>query len=198
MTREFVDKISKIDKLCPSFHVSMQSGCDETLRRMNRKYTAKEYLEAIDRLKGAFKDCAVTTDVMVGFPGETEEEFKKSYDTVTKSAFANIHVFQYSKRQGTPAAAMEDQVPSAVKAIRSAQMIKLGEELKYNFINKYMGKTMEVLFERQQEEYFEGFTANYIKVMAKGRDLSNKYINTLITDYKDGVCFGEIVGGELC
>ena len=192
LTDDFVKEAAKTEKLCPSFHVSMQSGCDDTLKRMNRRYSSAQYLEALDRLRTAFPGCGITTDVMVGFPGETEEEFEKSCDTVRKAAFAGIHVFPYSCRPGTPAAEMKEQLSNSVKSERSHIMIEIGEQLKQSFAQRLIGTTEEVLFEAPSGEYFEGLTKSYVRVMAKGGSLSEVYANVVIKEYKDGICFGEI------
>ncbi|OQB12241.1 MAG: Threonylcarbamoyladenosine tRNA methylthiotransferase MtaB [Firmicutes bacterium ADurb.Bin193] len=196
LTDKFLREISSFDKLCPSFHISMQSGCDETLKRMNRKYTSDEYLNAVGRLKETFEGCAVTTDVMVGFPQESDEEFEKSCETVRKAGFAGIHVFKYSKRKGTVAAKMEGQIDPAVKAKRSQIMIDIGESLKKQYCNALIGKTEEVLFEDKSGECFEGLTKTHIKVRCKGDDLYGKYKSSIITEYKDGCLYGEIGGAD--
>lgn len=193
-TQEFADALAKLPKLCPSFHISMQSGCDDTLKRMNRKYTSLEYLQALDCLRGAIPNCAVSTDVMVGFPNESAEEFEKSCETVKNAKFADIHVFQYSRRKGTPAAEMENQIDDLVKAKRSQIMIEIGKELKKQYCENYIGKTMQVLFEHESDGYFEGLTDNYIRVLAKGESLFGQYKHVKIMKYCEGYFIGEVGG----
>lgn len=193
ITRQFVDEIAKLSKLCPSFHISMQSGCDETLKRMNRKYSSQDYLKALERLRSAIPNCAVTTDVMVGFPGESDEEFSKSLETVKTARFADLHVFQYSRRKGTPAATMDNQVDGIVKSERSKVMIETGKISKREYCGNYIGKTMQVLFEDEAEGYFEGLTDNFMRVLAKGENLSGRYKYVKISEICDDYCKGEVL-----
>lgn len=192
VTPDFVRELSEIPNICPAFHVSMQSGCDETLRRMNRKYTAEEYLKAIGLLRKFFPDCAISTDVMVGFPGESDGEFNKSLETVEKAKFADLHVFQYSRRKGTPAAGMGNQVSADAKASRSHAMIELGKELKKQYCEKFIGKSMEVLFETKEGDCYEGLTENYIRVRAPGDNLEGQYKRVKLEKYTDEYCIGSI------
>lgn len=168
MTEEFAEELSKLEKVCPHFHLSLQSGCDATLQRMNRKYTAEEYERGCDILRKYFEHPAITTDVIVGFPGETEEEFLATRAFLEKIHFYEMHIFQYSKRQGTRAAVMKDQVPESIKKIRSAELIELGDKMSQEFRAHYLGKEEEVLFEEATEidgeQYFVGYTKEYIKV----------------------------------
>ncbi len=195
LTQEFVDEIEKLPKLCHSFHISMQSGCTETLKRMNRKYTAEQYLETLDRVRQAMPDSSITTDVMVGFPQETDEEFDENYNTVKKAQFSDIHVFPYSRRNGTPAAIMDGQVDEKVKSQRSHKMIELGHILKKDYCEKYIGKELEVLFEQcVKDNIFEGLTENYIRVFANGEDLAGEYRTVRLTKFCGDYCEGEIIG----
>ena len=181
----FVERLKKLGKICHHFHLSMQSGCDETLKRMNRHYTSDEYFEACLRLRKAFDDAAITTDVIVGFPGETEEEFEKSYDFCKKVGFADLHVFKYSKRKGTKAADMPNQLTEKRKHERSEKLIKLGKDMSEAFRNKFLGEEAEVLFEEKcllsGEEYYIGHTRQYLKVCVKSdENLVGKNMKVLI------------------
>ena len=189
MTDEFINAVKPLKNLCPSFHLSMQSGCEKTLWRMNRKYTPKRYLELTEALRAAFPGCAITTDVMVGFPGETDEEFAESIKTAEKARFADMHVFRYSRRKGTVAANMPNQVPSGVSEARSKQMIKLGKQMKREFCEGYIGKTTEVLFETETE----GFTDTYVRVrVPAAKGIENSYQTVKITAYDGDVCIASL------
>lgn len=194
-TEDAVERISKVEKLCHHFHISLQSGCDDTLKRMNRHYTSYEYKEIIDRLRNTFDDLAITTDVIVGFPGETDDEFNRSYEFVKDIQFSKIHVFKYSKREGTKAADLKDEVDPKIKEERSKRLLYLDKELENNFIKKHIGKKMDVLFENKKDGYFEGYTKNYIRVKAKSEEeLSGLIRNVLINDVCDeAVAIGEIL-----
>lgn len=188
VTEEFAKELSKLEKICPHFHLSLQSGCDETLKRMNRKYTAKEYEKGCEILRKYFTHPAITTDVIVGFPGETEEEFAITKDFVERIRFYEMHIFQYSKREGTLAATMKDQIPENVKKERSAQLIALGEKMSKEFRSFYFGKDEEVLFEEEvllgnkEEKYYIGHTKEYVKVAKKSeKPLDNKIIKGILT-----------------
>lgn len=171
ITGEFVGELVKLKKVCPHFHLSLQSGSDTVLKRMNRKYTTEEYLEKCDLLREYYEHPAITTDIIVGFPGETEEEFAQTCAFARKAAFYEIHVFKYSKRNGTVAARMPEQIPESIKAERSGILIQIAEGLKEAFIGWYEGKTVEVLFEEPvmvgEERYYEGFTPEYVKTWYK-------------------------------
>lgn len=194
LNEEFALKIKDCEKLCPHFHLSLQSGCDETLKRMNRKYTTDEYYKIVEGLRRHFPEVAITTDIMVGFPGETDEEFRKTCDFTVKTAFADAHVFQYSPRPGTPAASFENQIAPQVKEIRSKQIMEICAESKQIFMEGLLGKTREVLFEQDAGNgYFEGKTANYQNVLVKtDRDLSGEYKNVRLVKIKGGNFIGEI------
>ena len=186
VTEEFASELSKLEKVCPHFHLSLQSGCDATLQRMNRKYSAEEYEAGCNILRKYFKHPAITTNVIVGFPGETEEEFVITKAFVEKIHFYEMHIFQYSKRQGTRAAVMKDQVPENLKKIRSAELIALGERMSAEFRQYYLGREEEVLFEEEAEiegrNYYVGYTKEYVKV-AKASDvpLDNQVIKGTLT-----------------
>ena len=192
---EAVARLSKCGKFCPQFHLSLQSGCTETLKRMNRRYTNAEYKEIVDRIRRNFDNSSITTDVMVGFPGETDEEFKESIEFVTDIAFAKVHVFPYSRRSGTVADRMPAQLPKSVKEERAAKMTAATEETKKAFLLSQIGKECDVLFERPDKNgMFEGYTRNYTLVSAdsKGADLQGKCLKVRITSISDDRCIGEI------
>ena len=182
ITEEFAQELAALSKVCPHFHLSLQSGCDVTLKRMNRRYTAKEYEEKCRILRRFFKNPAITTDVIVGFPGETEEEFAESMAFVERIGFYETHIFKYSKRQGTRAAVMEGQVPEQVKAERSSKLIAMGKQKKREYEEKLIGRTVEVLIEEEAildvEVWQTGHTREYVKVRQKSEEnLTNHLIN---------------------
>lgn len=169
VTDEFVSALVELPKICPQFHLSMQSGSDGVLRRMRRRYNARQYLEAARRLQTAFPGCALTTDVIAGFPGETDEEHRQTLAFIRQVGFARIHVFPFSPRAGTEAAAMPGQVPEAVKKARAAELIALGGELERVFVQSLIGTRQRVLFEERGEGGLcEGYTENYVRVAAPG------------------------------
>ena len=185
ITREFAEGIVALPKMCPHFHLSLQSGCNTTLKRMNRRYTAEEYYEKCELLREVFDHPALTTDVIVGFPGETEEEFRESKAFLEKVNFYETHIFKYSRRQGTKAAEMKDQVPEPVKTERSNQLIALGKVNKKAFEDRLIGQTVEVLMEeeiqRDSETWQIGHTREYVKVGRKTEEnLANQLINVEI------------------
>ncbi|MBR4260811.1 MAG: tRNA (N(6)-L-threonylcarbamoyladenosine(37)-C(2))-methylthiotransferase MtaB [Clostridia bacterium] len=182
ITEEFVNRLSKLEKICDHFHLSLQSGCNETLKRMNRRYTCEEFENGTKILRKAFPDAALTTDVIVGFPGETDEEFKTTYEFLSRIAFYKMHVFKYSQRKGTKAAVMPNQVDGSVKEQRSKKLIELSDKNEEMYNSKYVGKTVEVLFEEKDGEYYKGHTTNYIEVFAKGEDLENVICNVNVTE----------------
>ena len=167
ITEEFVQRLTKLDKMCHHFHLSLQSGCDETLKRMNRKYTTQEFREIVQRLRKYYDDVILTTDVIVGFPGETEEEFNKTFEFLKEIKFYKMHVFPYSKRKGTRAAEMKEQVDGNIKEQRSKILIDLSNKNQKEYNASLMGKKVEVLFEDRDEEYYKGHTQNYILVKYK-------------------------------
>ncbi len=182
ITEEFVKEISGLKKVCPHFHLSLQSGCDETLKRMNRKYTTEEYAKGCEILRKYYEHPAITTDVIVGFPGETDQEFETTAQYLRDIHFYEMHIFKYSKRKGTRAAVMDNQIPEQEKAKRSARLIELSDEMSKEFRDYYIGKKKEVLFEEQinidGEEYFVGHTKEYVKMAVKSE---NNIENTLIS-----------------
>ncbi|MBR4173617.1 MAG: tRNA (N(6)-L-threonylcarbamoyladenosine(37)-C(2))-methylthiotransferase MtaB [Clostridia bacterium] len=194
LNREFVEKVSGAEKLCHHFHLSLQSGADETLKRMNRRYTTSEYFEIVSGLRSAFPDVSITTDIMVGFPGETDEEFAKTCAFLEKVSFSGAHIFQYSRRKGTPADSFENQIPSEIKANRSKTVKEITDKTQYEFMRRFLGTDMEVLFEQRQGAYFEGKTNNYMNVLVKTtEDLSGMYKTVHLEQIKNGSFIGEIV-----
>ena len=187
ITQEFVDGLKQLKHLCPHFHLSLQSGCEATLKRMNRHYTPQEYLAGVKRLRAAFVHPAITTDVIVGFPGETEEEFKITHDFLKEVGFYEMHIFKYSKRNGTRAAAMENQVPEPVKTKRSNVLLEMEAIDSANFREYYIGKEVEVLFEEEKlidgTNYWVGHTKEYVKVAmpCNGTNMENVITNGIIT-----------------
>lgn len=186
VTEHFASELSKLDKICPHFHLSLQSGCDETLKRMNRKYTTKEYERGCELLRKYFVHPAITTDVIVGFPGETEEEFEQTEAYLEHIHFYEMHIFKYSKRKGTRAAAMPDQIDEQIKAARSEKLIALGHDMSKEFRKFYIGKNEEVLFEEKavigDKEYFVGYTKEYVKVAKKtDENLENQIVSGRIS-----------------
>ena len=166
---EFVKRLSKLEKICHHFHLSLQSGCDETLKRMNRKYTTKKYKEAVDLLRSYFPDVNFTTDVIVGFPGETEEEFNATYKYLEEIKFYRMHVFKYSKRRGTVAEKMPNQIDGNIKEERSNKLIELSNKNEDEYNKTYIGKDVDVLFEEYENGYYRGYTSNYMMVNVPGK-----------------------------
>ena len=186
ITNEFVERLSKLDKICDHFHLSLQSGCTETLKRMNRRYTTEEFRDVTKRLRSKFPNAALTTDIIVGFPGETDEEFNTTYEFLKEIAFYKMHIFKYSQRKGTKAAVMPNQVDGKIKEERSKKLIELSNENEYNYNKKYIGKQVEVLFEEREGEYLKGHTTNYIVVKHKTdkNDLINKIAKVTVSEAK--------------
>lgn len=186
VTEHFASELSKLDKICPHFHLSLQSGCDATLKRMNRKYTTKEYERGCELLRKYFVHPAITTDVIVGFPSETEEEFEQTKAYLEHIHFYEMHIFKYSKRKGTRAAVMPDQIDEQIKAARSEKLIALGHDMSKEFRKFYIGKNEEVLFEEKavigDKEYFVGYTKEYVKVAKKtAENLENQIVSGRIS-----------------
>jgi len=174
VTEEFCQRLKLLPGLCPQFHLSMQSGCDSVLARMRRKYDTARYLESVQLLKKAFPGCAVTTDMIVAFPGETEEEFQQSLDFIRKCGFADMHIFPYSRRPGTPADKMPGQQPNAVKEERSRKAIAVAQEMSLSYRQALVGTQLQVLFEEPEGQWFVGHAPNYVKVYVKAEDLHNQ------------------------
>ena len=194
VTEHFASELSKLDKICPHFHLSLQSGCDATLKRMNRKYTTKEYERGCELLRKYFVHPAITTDVIVGFPGETEEEFEQTKAYLEHIHFYEMHIFKYSKRKGTRAAVMPDQIDEQIKAARSEKLIALGHDMSKEFRKFYIGKNEEVLFEEKavigDKEYFVGYTKEYVKV---AKETAENLENQIVSDRISGMLTDEIL-----
>ena len=194
VTEHFASELSKLDKICPHFHLSLQSGCDATLKRMNRKYTTKEYERGCELLRKYFVHPAITTDVIVGFPGETEEEFEQTKAYLEHIHFYEMHIFKYSKRKGTRAAVMPDQIDEQIKASRSEKLIALGHDMSKEFRKFYIGKNEEVLFEEKavigDKEYFVGYTKEYVKV---AKETDENLENQIVSGRISGMLTDEIL-----
>lgn len=198
-TEDVVKRIVNLKKLCAHFHLSLQSGCDETLKRMNRRYTTKDYEEIVNLLRNNFKDVSITTDIIVGFPGETEGEFNVTYEFLKSIKLSKMHIFKFSPRKGTKAATMENQVDGNIKEERSNKLIELNNALEKEFMDRFLGKTLKILYEKETFENsgeYEGYTENYLRVVTKGND------NNIIGEILDAkvICIdkdqliGEFVG----
>ena len=193
ITEEFCAQMAKLQNLCPQFHLSMQSGCDSVLERMKRKYDTARYLQSVELLYRYFPGCAVTTDMIVAFPGETEEEFAESLDFIRKCRFADMHIFPYSRRPGTPADKMPGQLNNAVKEDRSRRAIAVAEQMSMAYRQAMIGTRQEVLFEEVQDGLFTGHAPNYMKIYVKGENLHNEVRGVIVEKiYKDGLFATEI------
>ena len=193
VTEEFAAALSGFQNLCPQFHLSMQSGCDTVLARMKRKYTTEEYMESLERLRNAFPGCAITTDMIVGFPGETEEEFEKSLSFIRQCRFADMHIFPYSRRPGTPAAEMPGQLLNAVKEERSRRAIAVAQDMSRCYHQELLGTTQAVLVEGMEGEHSVGHAMNYVKIYIPGAYPRNEIQTVAVKSlYGDGVT-GEVI-----
>jgi len=193
ITEDFCQVLAMLPNLCPQFHLSMQSGCDSVLARMGRKYDTARYLESVRLLQRHFPGCAVTTDMIVAFPGETEEEFGQSLDFIRQCRFSDMHIFPYSRRPGTPADKMPGQLNNAVKEDRSRRAIAVAEEMSLAYRQSLVGTVQQVLFEEPQGEYYTGHAPNYVKVYTQGADLHNQVRAVRITQVTNDGVFGELV-----
>ena len=191
ITEEFAKRLSKLNNICNQFHLSLQSGCDETLKRMNRKYSCEEFEEVTEILRKYFKDVNLTTDIIVGFPGETKKEFEKTYEFLERIKFYKMHIFKYSPRAGTIAAKMTNQIDGNIKEERSQKLIELSNKNEKEYNEKYIGKEVEVLFEEKKNGLWSGYTKNYIKVYGESEEnLENKIINVVPLEPKEQNLFG--------
>ena len=193
ITREFCEEMAKFPNLCPQFHLSMQSGCDTVLERMKRKYDTARYYESVALLEEFFPGCAITTDMIVAFPGETEAEFAESLTFIQKCGFADMHIFPYSRRPGTPADKMPGQHDNATKERRSHTAIAVAREMSDAYRQRLIGSVQQVLFEETDGAFFTGHAPNYVKVYAKGEDLHNEVRPVRITGLREDGLLGEIV-----
>lgn len=194
ITDEVIEELSALENFCPQFHISLQSGCDNTLKRMNRHYTADEYFHLCEKLRSSFEDTTITTDIMVGFSLESDEDFEKSLDFARKIAFEKVHVFPYSVRTGTRAEKLP-QLDKHIKEDRAKRMTEATEEIRQNFLKKQVGKAVEVLIETTNKNgFFEGYTKNYTPVLVKcTEDKCSEIIKVKITDVQGDYCIGELV-----
>ena len=191
---DFLRRLPHLNKLCRHFHLSLQSGCDETLKRMNRKYTTQDYMEVVKKLRSIYPEVGITTDIIVGFPGETQEEFEKTVQFVKEVSFSSMHIFKFSPRKGPPAAKFKGQVSAQVKEERSKIIFNIAKENQMKFMNSFIGKSLNVLFEQKIDEnsnYYEGLTDNYIRVMAEtAYDIKGKIISTKIKGINKDMMLG--------
>ena len=188
VTEDFCTRLKALPNLCPQFHLSMQSGCDAVLQRMKRKYDTARYLESVEMLRAFFPGCAVTTDMIVAFPGETEEEFAQSLAFIRRCAFADMHIFPYSRRPGTPADKMPGQHDNATKEARSRAAIAVAEEMSKAYRQSLVGTVQEVLFEERDGQYYTGHAPNYVKIYAEGENLHNQIKKVMVLGlHKEGI-----------
>jgi len=196
-TDDVISRFKNISKLCRHFHLSLQSGCDETLKRMNRRYTTSQYEEIVYKLRENFPGVSVTTDIIVGFPGETEDEFNKTYEFLKSIELSKMHVFKYSPREGTPAATFENQVSPEIKEKRSHMLIELSSKYEKKFIDLFIGKNLKVLYEQESKDlqgFIEGYTDNYINVKSPGgNDCIGSILYSYLAENKGEYCIGKIV-----
>ena len=194
ITDEVIERLKKLEKICHHFHLSLQSGCTETLKRMNRRYTAEQFEEIVEKLRNTYNDVVLTTDIIVGFAGETEEEFQTTYKFLKKIRFYKTHIFKYSERKGTKAAEMKNQVSGDKKEERSKILLNLSDEIEEKYLNEYVGKEVKVLFEEKDGEYYKGHTANYLMVKVKTeKDVSNTIQKVLVKERDNLELIGSIV-----
>ncbi len=194
ITEDFVKRLSKLSKICDQFHLSLQSGCNETLKRMNRKYTTEEFEKGVELLRKTYPEVHLTTDIIVGFPGETEEEFQKTYEFLKRVGFYKMHIFKYSPRNGTIAAKMPNQIDGNIKEERSNQLIRLSDQSEENYEKQYIGKQVEVLLEDREETYIKGHTTNYMVVKVETqKKLENTIQKVVITDIENLELIGEVI-----
>ena len=188
ITDEFCDRARKIEKLCHHFHLSLQSGCDKTLKEMNRKYTTDQFRDVVRRLRNLYDDVILTTDIIVGFPNETDEDFEKTYEFLKEIKFYKMHVFKYSPRKGTVAAKMKNQIPAEIKDARSKRLLQLSNENESNYLDEYVGKQIRVLVEEKDGDYIKGHTGNYIVVKTVGDESDLENFVDVIAEKNGGDC----------
>ncbi|MDF2838412.1 MAG: mtaB [Evtepia sp.] len=191
ITEEFCARISKLSNLCPHFHLSLQSGCDATLQRMNRKYNTARFLESVTLLRQWFISPGITTDLIVGFPGETEEEFGETLAFIETCRFSAMHIFPYSPRKGTPAASMDGQVQNREKAARAKRAERLAIAMEQAYLSGFVGREMQVLMEEEQDGFWRGHSGEYVPVLVKGDDLHNRICRVRITAAGKRELYGE-------
>lgn len=194
INEEWVERVAKLDKVCNHFHLSLQSGCDETLKRMNRRYSTSEFENAVNMLRKHYEDVSLTTDIIVGFPGETDEEFNTTYEFLRRIKFYKMHIFKYSPRKGTKAESMQNQVDGKIKEERSKKLIHLSDALQEEYNKSMIGQTAEVLFEEKEGEYYKGHTKNYILVKVKEKEqLKNKIKKVKVLKSNINSVNGEVI-----
>lgn len=186
ITDEFCDRLSGINKMCHHFHLSLQSGCDKTLKEMNRRYTTEQFEKVVERLRNLYNDVILTTDIIVGFPNETDNDFESTYEYLKKIKFYKTHVFKYSPRKGTVASKMKNQIPGDVKEERSKRLIELSTENQNEYLKDYIDKKVDVLFEEREDDFLKGHTANYIMVKSiQDDDKLNKIVTVNIKSFEN-------------
>ncbi len=192
ITKDFLERLVKLEKICNHFHLSLQSGSTTVLKRMNRRYTAEEFAEAVKLIREYFKDVILTADIIVGFPGETEEEFIETYNFLKEIKFYKIHVFKYSVREGTKAALFPNQVLPEIKEKRSKEIINLSNDIQQEYNRHYIGKTVKVLVEEMNDKSFMGHTKNYlyVEIINEKNNIENKIIDVKIIDVKNDTLLG--------
>ena len=188
ITDEFCNRARKIEKLCHHFHLSLQSGCDKTLKEMNRKYTTDQFRDVVRRLRNLYDDVILTTDIIVGFPNETDEDFEKTYEFLKEIKFYKMHVFKYSPRKGTVASKMKNQIPAEIKDVRSKRLLQLSNENECDYLNEYIGKKVRVLMEEKDGDYIKGHTGNYIVVKTVGDESDLENFVDVIAEKNGGDC----------
>jgi threonylcarbamoyladenosine tRNA methylthiotransferase MtaB len=187
ITDEFLERLQKLEKICHHFHLSLQSGCEQTLERMNRRYSVDEFEQIVEKLRKVYPDVILTTDIIVGFPGETEEEFKQTYEFLKKIKFYKMHIFKYSQRKGTKAELMPNQVSGEVKEQRSNILLELSDTNEIKYLESLIGKKVEVLFEEKTDEYYQGHTQNYIQVKCRSTQNVENMIKTVIVEKQENL-----------
>ena len=186
ISEEFITRLTKLNKICHHFHLSLQSGCSETLKRMNRRYTIEEFEVIVNRLRKAYSDVILTTDIIVGFPDETDDEFEKTFEFLSKIKFYKMHIFKYSPRKGTKAESMKNQISGDIKDVRSKRLLDLSDKNEEEYLKQYIGKEVEVLFEERDGKFYKGHTANYIMVKYETDDeLENKIKNLKVIEKEE-------------
>ena len=195
LTDKFVDALRGNPKICRQFHLSMQSGSDGVLRRMNRRYDTAVYRRCVDMLRGAMPGCAITTDVIAGFPGETEREFAETLEFVRSIGFARMHVFPYSRREGTVAFSMPNQIPNSEKSRRAAELIAVGAELEREYLAGYVGRECEVLLEEREDGLMSGYTDTYARTGVRGADesMAGRIVRVRITEAQNDRMTGDLI-----
>lgn len=198
ITDSLIERLSKCEKLCPQFHISLQSGCDKVLKKMNRHYTSEEYFELCRKLRSSFKDCTLTTDIMVGFPQETDEDFEITRAFSERVGFEKIHIFPYSRRSGTVADKMDGQIEKSVKAERAASLSQTADEIRKNFLHSQIGKKVSVLIEnRQSDGMYAGYTPNYTPIKMKNGNIG-EIVEGIVTDVQNDYCIIKSGCKKLC